>query len=79
MFASVDHTPTAPRAMRELTAEDAAGVSGGAYDIEFDLFGLTFIFRGGDGWDVGCVANSQSYGCVTTVGGQTYTSSGPRP
>jgi hypothetical protein len=33
----------------------------------------------GDGWAYGCVAGSESYGCVTTVGGKVHTSSGPVP
>jgi hypothetical protein len=61
---------------RELTGSELSGVSGG---FRIDLFGYTLFLRSGDGWAYGCVADGETYGCVTTVGGKVYTSSGPVP
>jgi hypothetical protein len=63
-------------AMRELTAPELSDVGGG---FRLDLFGYTLFLESGDGWAYGCVADGERYGCVTTVGGKIYTSSGPVP
>ena len=63
-------------AMRELTSSELSDVGGG---FRISLFGYTLFLESGDGWASGCVADSESYGCVTTVGGKVYTSSGPVP
>ena len=62
--------------LRELTSSELSDVGGG---FRIDLFGYTLFLRSGDGWAYGCVADSERYGCVTTVGGKVYTSSGPVP
>lgn len=66
-------------AVRALDASEIAGVSGGAINADFSIFGIRLMFRGGDYWQSVCVADDESYGCVTSVGGKLYTSSGPVP
>jgi len=63
-------------APRELSGAELCGVSGG---FRLDLFGYSLFLESGDGWAYGCVADGERYGCVTTVGGKIYTSSGPVP
>ena len=63
-------------AMCELTGCELSEIGGG---LRIDIFGYTLFLRSGDGWAYGCVADNESYGCVTTVGGKVYTSSGPVP
>jgi hypothetical protein len=62
--------------VRELTDAELSDV-GGAMRIDF--MGYTLFLESGDGWAYGCVADGERYGCVTTVGGKVYTSSGPVP
>lgn len=68
-----------PAGIRELSATEVSDVAGGAINIDFKVFGIRFMFFGGDDWQSMCVAGDSTYSCVTSVGGQTYTSSGPVP
>ena len=68
-----------PANIRELSAAELSAVNGGVWNIDFKLLGLHFFFQVTDYSFYACVADSQSYGCVGTVGGQGFTSSGPVP
>jgi hypothetical protein len=68
---------TAP-AIRDLSASELADISGGAINVDFELYGVRFRFVGGDNWQSGCFADGDSFGC-TTVAPAVYTSSGPLP
>lgn len=66
-------------ATRELSIAELFDVSGGAINAQFTLFGRTWFYSSGDGWQSICVADEETYNCVTNVGDRTYTSSGPVP
>ena len=66
-------------AVRELTDAELSAASGGAINVDFEFLGLRIFLRADDDWGYACIADSQTYNCVTNVGGQIYTSSGPVP
>jgi bacteriocin-like protein len=65
--------------IRELSDEELSKVSGGTWNIDFNIFGYRIFIQGGGYWAAVCVAGDDTYGCVSTVGGQIYTSSGDVP
>jgi hypothetical protein len=66
-------------AVRELTDAELSAASGGATKVDFEFLGFRIFLSSDDDWTVACIADSQTYSCVTTVGGQSYSSSGPVP